>query len=351
VRECLSPFLTDPLIRELWPAAVRAGERHGKLGQALSQARHRLEAAWGLATYELPFSELCQREPFRWFVAHLLAQLPRFQEIYNSSLAEYRRVHRLRSRTHPVPKLAQQDEWREAPLWVWRADDPVRRRLFVRRQGRELELSDLRRSYEILSLPTDGDGAVAVDQLADLESRGIRVRPRALLTTMFARLLLCDLFFHGIGGAKYDQLTDRIIQRFFGFVPPTFLVVSATAQLPIVRPKAKMEDLRRVDWLLRELRYNPQRHVAMTRDTEPLVVAKQRCIESDASGSARIVRHREFLSVNQSLQPFVEPQRQKLLRQRADCVTRLRQERVLGSREYAFCLFPERTLRPFLLDI
>ena len=47
------------------------------------------------------------------------------------------------------------------------------------------------------------------------ESEGIRLRPRALTTTMYLRLAMGDLFLHGIGGAKYDQLTDRIIEHFF----------------------------------------------------------------------------------------------------------------------------------------
>ena len=50
--------------------------------------------------------------------------------------------------------------------------------------------------------------------------QGLRLRPRALVTTMYARLMLADLFLHGIGGAKYDQLTDLIIRQFFDVQPP-----------------------------------------------------------------------------------------------------------------------------------
>ena len=48
---------------------------------------------------------------------------------------------------------------------------------------------------------------------------------------MYARLVLSDLFLHGIGGAKYDQLTDLIIARFFGLQPPGFVTLSATVLL------------------------------------------------------------------------------------------------------------------------
>ena len=65
------------------------------------------------------------------------------------------------------------------------------------------------------------------------ERQGQKVRSRALTNTLFARLFLADLFVHGIGGGKYDELTDDIIRRFYGCEPPAFLVLSATRLLPL----------------------------------------------------------------------------------------------------------------------
>ena len=74
--------------------------------------------------------------------------------------------------------------------------------------GQETVLSD-RQAVEIrLPLTPDGDAARAVEQLADWGRRGVKIRSRALITTLWARLVLGDLFLHGIGGAKYDQVTD-----------------------------------------------------------------------------------------------------------------------------------------------
>ena len=66
---------------------------------------------------------------------------------------------------------------------------------------------------------------------------GVRIRSRALVTTLWARLALGDLFIHGIGGAKYDRVTDLLIERFFGLRPPGLLVLSATLHLPIERDR------------------------------------------------------------------------------------------------------------------
>jgi len=56
--------------------------------------------------------------------------------------------------------------------------------------------------------------------------------PRALTLTLFARLILGDFFIHGIGGGKYDEVTDQIIRDYFGIDPPAFQVVSGTLHLP-----------------------------------------------------------------------------------------------------------------------
>ena len=94
-----------------------------------------LEGRWGLSTLELPLSRVCDDWPFCLFALCLLRDAERLQEIHNSALAEYRRVNRVRSHTHPVPDLARQDGWLEVPFWLWTRTDPERRPVFVRREG------------------------------------------------------------------------------------------------------------------------------------------------------------------------------------------------------------------------
>ena len=69
--------------------------------------------------------------------------------------------------------------------------------------------------------------------MAELARSGVKIRSRALVTTLWARMVLGDLFIHGIGGGNYDLVTDRIIERFFGRQPPGFMILSATLHLPI----------------------------------------------------------------------------------------------------------------------
>jgi hypothetical protein len=57
---------------------------------------------------------------------------------------------------------------------------------------------------------------------------------------MFFRSLVADQFVHGIGGGRYDRVTDRIIQSFFGVEPPSFCVTTATLYFPAARGQRRV---------------------------------------------------------------------------------------------------------------
>jgi len=351
VEEQIASLVPDPLIRRYWSVACGRARETGNLGAAVAQARHWMEGQWGFSTLEIPESRVCASEPFRWFLAHVLAELPRFRRVYNQALREYRREHRIRNVAHPAAELSCVGQWLEAPFWIWSADDPRRRRLFVRRGPDGVVLSDRERLEVELPARGDQDASDAVEELSRLEGRGIKIRCRALVTTLWARLALGDVFLHGIGGARYDQVTDRLVTDFFGFCPPRFLVLSATFHLPVRCPRRTVADVRAIDHRLRELTWHPELYVdaqggPQGREAAPLVEAKRRWIAVEPT-SRREARRRflEIRRINQQLQPWVAGQRQRLLAERAETVAALEAQRILSWREYAFCLFPEPMLR------
>ncbi len=350
VAEAVRPFSSDPLVAELWPLAQSAARRTDRTHQCLAEARHRIEQKWGLETLELPLSEVCRQPAFRMFMAHLLLHMPRFQVEHNAALGAYRAVNRVRSKTHPVPALARHDQWLETPFWIWTRDDPRRRPLFVRLTDRNAELSD--RDGLILPkvpLHADGNAEEAVSYFANQERRGVKIRPRALMTTMFCRLFLSDLFIHGIGGAKYDQLTDDLIRRFFGCSAPGFLVVTATANLPITREPVSANDLGELRQRARDLRFHPERFVEKTPATKPLIEEKQNWIRGPVSDPRQ--RHLAITRVNARLASFLGKTQAQTAERIAHVTAALARERILASREYSFCLFSHATLQPLLLDI
>lgn len=354
----LKPFVPLPLVETLWKLIDQRCRDEANLGLRLAQGRHALEETWGNETLELPQSAVCQLPEFAWFVAHVLAQLPRFWSAHNQVLAEYRHAHHLRNRAHPVPDLIESDGWLEAPFWVWRGDDPRRRPLLARCRDDGLELTDRHSLLATLSLSDDLDAGTAVDQLLDLARRGIKIRTRALTTTLFARLVLSDVFLHGIGGAKYDQVTDLIASRFYGFPLPEFAAVSATLRLPIEDRHAEAGRAPAIEAQLRAMKYHPERFVEANGDSHnqaqsriaQLMETKRRWIATRKTPENAHERHHAIRKANESLGELLAPLRQRLEVSAAEHAVQRRASMLLESREYSFCLFPRRHLERLLLD-
>lgn len=352
-RRCIGQFVAAPLIARMWPCALHAAQECGNVGQCISRARHRLESDWGVKSLELPLSHLARSRSFSWFAWFLLSELPRFREAYNGALEDYRQVHRIRSRVQPIPNLAIDGEWQETPFWIWSTEYPHRKRLFVRDRTDALELWDGPVGNRVAELVRDPEGAI--EQLSRLALQGWKIRPRALITTLFARCCLSDLFVHGIGGAKYDQVTDLIITRFFGIQPPEFLTTTATVRLPIQHPAVSLAEVRQVEQELRELKFTPERSLStragLPDDVRRILAEKQAWIAQNVPPRQGKPRFRAIRDANLQLQPYVVERREALQKHRAELALAAARHGLLGSREYAFALFPEKFLRETLLEL
>ena len=195
----------------------------------------------------------------------LLCNAPRFAASYNKALADYRRANRVRGTNRPIPDLKQDGDWWEVPVWAQRASSR-RTRLFARTCGGEVQL--LANDTRLGALPAMGTAEPA---WPPEPFGGWRLRPRALTLTLWARLLVADLFIHGIGGAKYDRITDAIIRDYYGLTPPQVGCVTATLGLDLPTRPATAETLRTTRQALRDLQHNPQRNVGLRPDLLPLI--------------------------------------------------------------------------------
>ncbi len=335
----LRPLVANPILSKYWPLAASRSRVTNNLGACLSQARHQLEAAnWGLQTLEIPQSRVCDLPAMHWFIAHLLSHLPRLWEAYNQALAAYRRQHKTRSVAHPAPDLIAEGDALEAPFWIWSTDDSRRHRLFVRQRGDELVLTTHAGIEASLTITPDGDAQTTVEQLLALAERGIRIRTRALITTLAARLLLGDLFLHGIGGAKYDQVTDRLIADFFGLEPLGYMVVSGTLHLPISHEPARSADLLQLRQRIRELEFHPERFVeqnqanaAAAGDADHWIAEKRRWIATEQTPEIARTRCRAIRQANEALQGTVGPLRKQWTAEGGQLAEKLHGEAVLSS--------------------
>jgi len=227
---------------------------------AISAARIATEQALGLVgVREIRLSSLAQTPEFRAFAAHLILQADACAAAYNAAQAEYRKRHRVRTPGRPVPPLATAGGRIELPLWVYQPDQP-RRRLYVVPRGDDVEmLADA----VLIGRMTRAE-LVRCETHAcpwSLEQAGWRLRPRALALSGFCRLFLADLFIHGIGGAKYDEMMEDFVQRWLGVAPRPLACVTATLQLPLPHAGVQLADIAAARHASHDVRYNPQRHL------------------------------------------------------------------------------------------
>ena len=356
VSRTIKPLVASPLIEPWWPEHALSCNS-SNLGLAIARARHRLELQWGNRSLCLPQSRVCQTVSFRWFAVHLLAHAERFRVAYNGALAEYRREHRLRNHAQPIPDLAESEGLIETPFWIWTTEDPRRRALYAQQKSGRLFLTDRSGFENSLPLSSESEALPAVEKIADWESQGIKIRPRALVTTMYARLVLADLFIHGIGGAKYDQVTDVICEKFFGFPPVSYLALSGTLRLPIEHRLISPRQARHLRQELRELTYHPEtaaEKLTLSPDeqvkVETIIAQKNAWLQTPQTRDNALLRHRQIVAANEALQEWLISPRAELNRKLATATRQIRASHLLESREYPFCLFPQASIRKFLLD-
>jgi hypothetical protein len=349
VREALGGLVADPVLDAFWPHVRAASRRTDRIGLRFAAARRALEGEWGVHNAEVPLGAVCGTEAFAWFAAHLLAQLPRFQAVHNAALLTYRRRYGIRSTHHPVPALEERDGWREAPFWAWRARGAARRRPLLARQADprtvQLRIQGEAEPFAALPLGPDREACCAVEQLVALPADGIRLRTRALTTTMFARLLLGDLFLHGIGGAKYDELGDAVLRGFFGIDPPGYATLSLTVRLGLPESPATPE-ARRAAWRrLRELSHQPERHLP-PGDSDDLVAAKRAALARPAATHReRRARWAELRRLTGDLAAPLAGERARLAADLAALDRGLAHNALARGRDFAFVLHGRARLR------
>ncbi|MEM8864823.1 MAG: hypothetical protein AAGF31_04685 [Planctomycetota bacterium] len=341
VTQTLGGLVEEPLAQSITADLVEAARATGNLGLTLSHARRRVEGRWGGQSLELPLSQVCDTPAFCRFTSHLLGDLSQLHAAYNEALGDYRQAHRLRTPAQPLPDLAVEDNWHETPLWAWTEENRTRQPLFARWRENTCELTN--RAGDTWQL---GEQSNLADSLADLRKQGVKIRSRALITTLYSRLVLADLFLHGIGGAKYDEVTDNFAHRLLGHTPPPHATLTATLRLPIDYPAVDPAEGAHLRHKLRELEYHPELFVDRgLPGVSNLVVAKRIAIAEPERDDSNRYRHERIERANAALHPYVEDERDAVLARLDQLATEQQADAILGSREYSFCLFPEAYLR------
>ncbi len=343
------PPARDGVYRDYWPLLLERARATNNLGLALSQARHQLQADWGWQTLELPISRAAELPAVRRLLAHLLAHLPRLTTAYNGAINDYRAEHGVTSSAHPAPLLEERNGWIEAPFWFYDETNPRRRRVWARCDAEQLLLSDLAQTTVRLPLCPEQPLDAAVAAWDEFNKCGIKLRTKALITTLVARVLLGDLFMHGIGGAKYDAVTDRICEEFFGLPAPRYAVVSGTLRWPRAESQETLPSRGELLTELRRATFNPERLLPAQVDaaTQALIDEKRTWLATPQTPANAHARHQGITRANMALVPLVAEHRAALQRQLEQLARTERGKRIMTSRELPFVVHSADRLRAF----
>ncbi len=313
--------------------------------EQMVHARRAVERDFGVEMIE-------HRVSRNWFgpvLADLIVNHARFVECYNAALADYRKTNRVRSPNRPIPDLVCAGLRCELPVWAYRPGEP-RRRLLIERDGDRVHLfADAERIAEIGidDLKRWGTARAALGRV-----NGYLFRPRALTLTLWARVFVGDLFIHGIGGAKYDRITDGLIRRYYGVEPPAMACVSATLRMDLPRDDADALTLRDARSRVRDLRYNPQRHVRPTPETARLMDERRAAVAHtielrDTAGRDRVRRREAFdriRAINAELLEHDPSRVTELDAASADIRRRLGRNAVARRRDFFFAMHDRNRL-------
>lgn len=313
--------------------------RADDLAEFITIARRQYEASVGTGYLEAPLTRLCGSRSFTLLIAHLLFDAKAFHAVYNEELRAYRLLTKTRSAAQPFPDLGVDGDSLELPLWA--IVEGRRRPLWVRRTGASVEL--LVDGDVMLRLDGDCEAAAAA-----LRTSGFIVAPKAVVLTLFARVFCCDLFVHGIGGGRYDQVTDAVIAGYLGVEPPAFAVASMTMYLPLGAHIVDDAEIAAAKDRLNRLEHNPdallgevefetadERIEAMALATEKRDLVA-RIAAPDADKKSIGLRIKE---VNAQLASILAPMREELARELAVLENQRAAADILTDRTYPLCLW------------
>jgi hypothetical protein len=322
-----------------------AADAAGDLGAFVTAARRTYETPAGSDYLEIAVTRQARTASFGRFVADMAIRAEDVARAYNEVLGEYRTLHAVRSAAQPFPDLDTSGEAVELPFWSLAGG--VRRPLRAVRGARTVQL--LAGEDALCELPDDPAQAAAVAC-----SAAAAIAPRAVALTLFERMFVADLFIHGLGGARYDAVTDELARRLYGVEPPPFVTASMTLYLPLGLRIVTDADLAAARRMVTDAEHNPDRLLGQAQlDDEAdraravaLVQRKTRLVERIAEpGADRKTLGLEIKTVNAELVDLLKPVVAGLHAE----VARLEEERsasdVLTDRTYPLCFWDPMEVR------
>lgn len=357
IQNDLHPLGVRSLIETRRSELERLLQECKSFAQVTSRFRQIIEEDAGLKNFEIPMSRLANGIAFAEFVFRCVNDGERLLDVYNSSRDDFRDERGISNPGQPVPALRRVGDWIETPFWIYHTTETsqslgtnshYRQAAWIRIKSNLVELTNSPTESPTIRVVFDRTLADWQQQTRLSVGHGVCIRPRALMTTLFLRLMVGDLFVHGIGGGIYDELTDLIARRMWGVEMPSFIVASASLHLPfvedVVRRIRPIEGPSQVELQQRahRLRSAPESFLDLA-DPEQRAQAEAfvELLGRMPPKGQRKTWHWEMRGLRSRIRDSVVGIANQLERQSLELIERARMSKITRSREYSFVLFPE----------
>lgn len=314
-----------------------------KMRDAMVVLRRRYAGDWQKEVLELPLSHLCDTPEFYEFAFHLLLRAGDVRKTFNSVLADYRKEHRIRSNANPFPDLLVNGDGRVETLF-WISSGEKRAPLFVGPVNGGIKFSSGGKLVEV---------ATADRLMQACRSRNVNIWPRAVSLSLMLRLFLGDLFIHGIGGAKYDRITDKLIKPFYGIDSPRIVTASCTPEIPgLEKPANRLEELEQT---ARRMEFHPEFFLTdknKTPETAESIKIKKMLVEEIKKGGAdKKSIGLEIKKINAKLDKALLPLKAELAKKIETARAERNRHEILADRELPYFLYSPQVLERFVKDM
>ena len=314
------------------------------IADLITYLQNTLYNSFGVNAVYLPVSLLSESKAFHNFITKLLLDFISFVEIYNKAISKsnhYTGIFKL------CEKKIGPHTYIEFPLWL--ANDAGQRTTLLLALDANSKLI-LATEFEVL-LQTHKLNAHAIIEI--LEQKGYLIRPKAILLTSFIRLYLSDWFIHGVGGARYESITDYILTNYFDINGLKYGAASLTSHLfEAKHQKLKLykNDLQQKD---RAISHSPEylldKDLRSSVEVQQLIKQKKNAVvasrDKHLSSGERQKSRSEIEEVNQQLQYFLPHSKESILEEIAAIKKSIQ---ITKNREFFFGLFPHNYLYSFL---
>jgi len=186
--------------------------------------------------------------------------------------------------------------------------------------------------------------------------------PRGIFLTGVMRLVLCDLFIHGTGGARYDLVTERLFRDWLGVTLAPAALVTATLTLDLGESSATAADLTRAIWLAHQVRFDcgavraPGLPAPAANDLAALQKRRAELLEHIASLPRRSAQRSATFDELHELRRTANAGPLAPRIQAADALVtsvraRLARRAILEARDWAFPLYPASEISALKLAV